>query len=65
MANQGPLPVHVMAERSDWSGARNDITTSQSDSEDGDHSSDVDYSPGRLVIDTGMGKLCVEVERGG
>ena len=38
-----------------WSGTSDDIITSQSDEEeeDDDRSSDEDYSPGSLVIDTG------------
>ena len=43
---------------SDWSGTSDDIITSQSDEEeeDDDRSSDADYSPGTLIIDTGEGE---------
>ena len=45
----------------EWMVRSSDVTMNQSEIEDSDHSSDEDYSPGSLVIDTaGFGEgVCV------
>ena len=54
-----------MAEGSDWTVAISNVITTAAHSmsdfnDDSEHSSDADYSPGSLVIDTGVGERNME-----